>query len=65
MSWIKKNKKKVAAVVVAAFALFATIADLTGTKKDDAVVDKLEPIVDQLDDWASEGVTNNVNTNQP
>jgi len=65
MNWIKENKKKVAAVVAAVIALFGAIAGLTPTEKDDAIADKLEPLGDKLEAWAEDGVTNNVNTNQP
>lgn len=65
MKWIKENKKKVAAAVAAAIALFVTIADLTGTKKDDAIADKLEPLGEKLEKWAEDGATNNAATNTP
>lgn len=44
MDWIRKNKKTVAAIAAALLGVFYTIADLTGTKTDDKIADKLKAI---------------------
>ena len=42
MNWIKQNKKVVAGIAASLLAIFFAIADLTGTKTDDKIADKLK-----------------------
>lgn len=62
MNWIKENKKKVAAILLAVIAVFTSIAELTGTKTDDKIADKIKQsgIEDKLKAIVDEPETNAV-----
>ncbi len=45
--WVFTHAAGLAAIIVAAWALFKVIAKFTTTKKDDEVIDKLEPYVEK------------------
>jgi hypothetical protein len=42
MNWIKQNKRAVAGIVVSLLTIFFAVAELTGTKTDDKIADKLK-----------------------
>lgn len=60
MDWIKKNKKKVTTLLVAIVTLASAIVALTPSDKDDAIVDKLKPIIEKLDAATPDPTTNAV-----
>lgn len=66
MDWIKENKKKVTTLLVAIVTLASAIVALTPSDKDDAIVDKLKPIIEKLDAATPDPTTNSAPaTNSP
>lgn len=60
MNWIKQNKKKVTTLLLALVTLAGAIAALTPSDKDDAVVDKLKPLIEKIDAATPDPATNAV-----
>jgi hypothetical protein len=60
MNWIKENKKKVTTLLLALVTLAGAIASMTPSEKDDAVVDRVKPLIERLDAATPDPATNAV-----